>query len=291
MEIRNEREAQERIRHIVQKVLAQAGLKEAPPYTDPPHPIATTLNIQLREERHPLGNGDGLYIESSRTILIDSSIQSAERKNFTFYHEIGHHLLRQDDLLYSFLDEYAGDDLDRAKERCCNLFAAEFLMPLVKVTAHLSTTGFGVEQIRALDEMFSASLPALAIQMAQAATHKCIVVVCENGHLPTRDGRQLLNSASQGDCLFIRYTSSSPQLKYSCSRFTPIPRDHIIHEAFDEQAHLVGRGQTLFHSGKNYPVHVEAFYYRGRVFAEFRFSDPPNPAQPTLFNVMKPINP
>lgn len=288
MDIRNEREARERIRQIVQEVLAQVGLGEAPPYSGPAHPIATALNIQLREAPHPLGNGDGCYIESSSTILIDPSVQSAERKNFTFYHEVGHHLLRHDDLLYGFLDDLAGDRFDQAKEMYCNLFAAEFLMPLAKVKAHLGTTGFSMEQIRALDEMFSASLPALALQMAQAAMHQCIIVVCEYGRLPTRDARRLLNSANGNECLHIHYTSRSPSSTYSCSRFVPIPRGHIIHNAFDEQVHLVGSDRTLFRSGNNFPVHVDAFHYKGRVFAEFRFSDPPNRAQPTLFNVMTP---
>ena len=287
MELRNEREAKERIRQIVRDVLQRAKLDSASPYTGTNHIIATNLQVEVKEEKHPLGDGDGFYMPGSNpTILLNPEISSQERRNFTFYHEIGHHLIRQDDALYSFIHEHSADNFNRPLEHYCNLFAAEFLMPIKILRTYLTRLDFSVTLIRELDELFPASKPAITIQLAQLAKHKCIIVICEHGKLPTRQARQLLRDSQllNSKCLYIRYASSSPTCSYSCGRFVPIQRGHIIHTAFNEKTILKGRDMTIFRSGNNWLVPCEAFYYKGYAFAEFRFSEPQSSTQMSLFN-------
>jgi Zn-dependent peptidase ImmA (M78 family) len=289
MDLRNEREAKNRVRLIVRDVFDKAGLDSAPPYFGQDHPVATTLRVNIREEAHPLNQGDGYYIpEPNPTILLDPSVSSQERRNFTFYHEIGHHLIRQDGLLYSFINEYAGDNIDRSIEHYCNLIAAEFLMPIEVMREYLKVHDFSLAVIPELDKLFPASKPAIAIQLAQAANHKCIIIVCEYGELPDRTGGYLSPEFqhSRNPCLHIRYSSSSSSSRYSCSRFMPIPRGHLIYTAYEEQEHLKGRGNTIFRSGNNWQVACEAFFYQGRVFGEFRFSEPQSVTQLSLFELL-----
>ena len=286
MDLRNQREAKKRVREIVRDVLRQAGLTAAPPYDGPDHPVAAALQVDIREEAHPLSRGDGYYIPvPNPTILIDPSVSSQDRRNFTFYHEIGHHLLRQDDLLYSFINEYAGNNIDRSVEHYCNLMAAEFLMPFGTMRSYLEKYDFSVAIIPDLDVLFPASKPALAIQLAQAAKHNCIIIVCEYGELPDAKNDQLSTELlrSRKPCLHIRYSSSSFICRYSCSRFIPIMKGHLIYTAYEEHQHLKGRDYTIFRSGNNWPVFCEAFFYHGRVFAEFRFSEPRSATQLPLF--------
>jgi Zn-dependent peptidase ImmA (M78 family) len=277
MKLTSEQQAKTRIRELIKQIKEDnLQLKDAPPYEGTTHIVTEFLKIQVKEGKHPFGDGDGYYISNPNpTILIDPEVKVQERLNFTFYHEVTHHLIKQDNELYSFIHEYGFHGFDQTLEHYCNIGAAEFLVPLEKIQEHIKQKGFGIQLIYEFDNICSASKPALAIQLAQAANHKCIVVVCEYGFLQNQNQSQTgMDCEEKKLQLFVQYASSSPSCKYSCSRFVPIPRNHLIYAAYLNQQYVVGRDKTIFKSGNNWTVDCEAFFYRGKVFAVFNLSMP-----------------
>ena len=94
--------------------------------------ICSGLGLAVKEV--PLSPAqDGMIIKQG-TILINSRIQSKERKRFTQFHEITHHLIDEDGDLISILHDAAWGEYDKQVERLCNIGAAEFLMPREEFT-------------------------------------------------------------------------------------------------------------------------------------------------------------
>ena len=280
-----ERQAEQVLRKRIAEIKSELNLDYTPSFKRGGNIVSDHLNIQVREGQHPFVSGEGLYTAGPPpSILIDKRLTSPERRNFTFYHEVAHHLIRQNDALYSFIHEHAHNRFDDVLEHFCNVGAAEFLLPLEAIREHIQQGGFSIDLIRELDRRYPASKPAIAIQLTQAAGHKCIILVCEYGVMPMRQAQQqaMVDSQAQA-CLFIQYASSSPTCKYSCGRYAVVPKTHLIYGAFESGKYLRGQDRTLFKSGRNYPVHCEAFGYRNQVFAEFRFSDPISNNQLALF--------
>jgi hypothetical protein len=142
--------------------------------------------------------------------------------------------------------------------------------------------GFSIELIRDLDEKYPASKPAIAIQLAQCASHQCIVVVCNYGVIPQRNQTQAQFIDIQEDVrpqLFVQYSSSSPSCIYKTGRFVPIPNGHLIANSYEQKALLKGRGNVPVRSGKKWPNDCETFFYKGKVYAVFNLTDPPSPNQ------------
>lgn len=277
MSIVTERDAQERLRELVQGCKTRLGVDRTPLYQGTNHPLAQLLNIKIREERGvPHG---GWYVPGELPyIAIDPYATYPERLNFTFYHEITHHLLRTDGELYGFLDDHASMDFDRVREDYCNLGAAEFLIPHADVRATFQDKGFSMALLQDFDISYPASKPAIAIQMAQCAPHQCIIVVCEPGWLTGKDQSQPLVDVEviPQQTLLVSYSSRSPSYAYPCARGTPIPKHHLISTAYAERASLRGKADIPFRSGKQWPVDCEAFYYKGKVYAAFNITSPPS---------------
>lgn len=241
-----------------------------------PTDLMTSLHLQLKEADLPDGK-DGAYIENERTILINRKIKSTERRTFTLYHEITHHLIRNEPQLYSELHEFTSDNdaFDRTLEVLCNVGAAEFLLPGEYVRETIQTKGFALELLKIFCEDRGASIPAAAIQLAQYASHDCYIVVCELGGMPGSFAQtQLIPSADLGNSLFIMYTAASMSAKYSIARFTVIPKNHLIHNVHTGQSRLSGEDNIPFKSGKVWKVPCEAMYYKGRTIAIFNVTMP-----------------
>ena len=233
---------------------------------------------------------DGMIIEQ-RTIVINSRIQSQERKQFTRFHEVMHYLINQDDELISTLHDATWDqhgEYDRQVERLCNIGAAEFLMPREKFAKLYKEKGLNVDLIPLAANYFETSTIATAIQLAQVAPHSCITAICEYGLIPNE------TSPAQGDFLkqvdytstkklHVVYSASSPSMKYWLARYTHIPDDHPINQAFSQAQPLDEKTHIPFPSGKKVPCYCEALPDKGRVYAMFHLTPPPNPNQLTFF--------
>lgn len=284
MPILTERDAKQRVLTLVSQVKDDLRLKSPPQYSGINDPIAKHLKIEVKEQEGLFG--DGMYLPGPPPkIAIDPTRGDRERLNFTFFHEISHHLIRMDGELYGFLDDHSPQDLRPTLERYCHMGAAEFLVPEVEVRKVISKQGFSIVLIRDLDERFPASKPAIAIQLAQCASHECIVVVCEYGVISQQNEAQAeLIGTAEGILpqLFVQYSSSSPSCKYKTGRFVPIPQGHLIASSYEQKCFLRGRENVPVRSGKAWRNDCEAFFYKGKVYAVFNLTVPPSPDQMTF---------
>ena len=219
-----------------------------------------------------------------RTILINSQIQNKERKQFTRFHEITHHLIDEDEELISVLHDAAwgqNGEHDRQLERLCNIGAAEFLMPREEFTKLYKEQGFSVELIPFAANYFESSAIATTIQLAQVAPNSCITTICECGLIPNETAQSqssLFNEENHTPQpkLHVVYSASSSATKYWLARDTNIPDDYLISQAFLEAQFLGGDSYVPFRSGKKMPCNCEALPDGNRVYALFHLTPPPN---------------
>ena len=259
--------------------------------------ISSKLDVDIIEA-DLLPADEGQYLPANPPLLprpiiaIDPRIGSEERLSFTFFREVTHHLIRTDDVLYKFLHEMAtGSEFSTALERLCQNGAAEFLIALNDVRKSIDERGFSIRLVEFLDMKYGASKPAISIQMAQAANHSCVTVVCVHSTLfagPVGAQQALrIKLGPKQPQLYILYSSSSPSFKYTTGRFIPVPEQHILAEAFREQCFVNSRDTILFKRARGWPTSCEAFYYKGCVFGVFNHTlpRPPLTLQPRLPNL------
>lgn len=288
MDVRNERQARQRVIEIVRRTKVELGLETSPSYAQDRDRITGHFGIVVKEEPgHPFDEGEYIPANPPR-IVIDPSDVDPDRLNFTFFHEVMHHLIRQDSHLYGFLHEHTpqNDQFKAAIDSYCNIGAAEFLIPSDEVQKAIAEHGFRITLIEDFDNRYPASKPAIAIQLAQCANHECFVVVCNYGELPrqTRGQKQLKGMPTTREPqLYIQYTASSPTNKYSISRFMPIPREHLLFHAYETQSLICDKDAIPFRSGTTWRAQCEAFFYKGKVYAVFNATDPQSPQQMELF--------
>jgi hypothetical protein len=257
--------------------------------------FAIALGIEVEEKKLDVDFGG--YIPANPpsrpkpVIWLDSDDTDIEHRNFTYFHEISHHLIREDDEIYAFLNTIAdrNDDLISLEERFANIGAAEFLVPSTEVSNLVFEKGFSISLLPELDSIFPASKPAISIQLAQCAPHRCFVVVCEFGNPPRNQPLQeglIQNVEFQTPHLFVRYATNSPsQDKYSIASYTTIPQDHLLSKVYETHQKSKGKDRIPFRSGKMWTVDCEAIYYKGRVYASFNITHPLPSSflQPSLF--------
>ena len=254
--------------------------------------ICAVLGLDVKEGRLP-PKVDGIL--QGRTILINSRIQNKERKQFTRFHEITHHLINEDEESIAMLHEMPwsrDDEYEIQLERLCNIGAAEFLMPREKFTKLYKAKGFNVELIPFAANYFESSAIATTIQLAQVAPNSCITAICEYGLIS--------NETAQSQCplfdeenrtpkpkLHVVYSALSLATKYWLARGTNIPDDHLVHQAFLEGQPLEGQSYVPFRSGNQMPCYCETLpdKDRNRVYVLFHLTPPPNPAQLDLFEI------
>lgn len=293
--ITNESQARQRVIELVKQVKAKMGIPSYAVYQGINDPVAQYLGIQVKENPLP-NNADGQYFPVNSTLLtqpliiLNPQIGEPDRLNFTFFHEICHHLIRQDDELYSFLNEFAaGEFLTNTIEKYCNIGAAEFLIPGNDVRAEIDRAGFQISLLEHFDQLFPASKPAIAIQLAQCASHKCFVSIAASGIPPKSNGDAptfFETGFTEQRVLYMQYSASSPSNKYAIARYVQIPREHLISRVFQTQSRARGRAIIPLRSQKIWECECDAIFYKGRVYASFNITPPAisSQLQPHLFD-------
>ena len=267
--------------HVIQLVRNAVGKYAS---TDIPDfdEICSSLGLVVKEVPLSLAR-DGMIIKQ-RTILINSRIQSKERKRFTQFHEITHHLIGKDEELISVLHEATWNqngEYDRQLERLCNIGAAEFLMPREEFKKLYQEQGFNVRLIPFAANHFGSSPIATTIQLAQVAPNSCITAICEYGLMSNETALPQSHFFDRGELtpkpkLHVIYSTPSPITKYWLARNTNIPDNHLVHQAFSEAQTLEGESYVPFRSGKQMPCYCEALPDKDRVYVLFHLSSPPN---------------
>jgi hypothetical protein len=297
MSLNSFRDAEQKLIELIQSVKGAQSITAPYKYRGINDPLSQLLNFDIKEQE--LGGKYGLYVNNppgkdKPLIAVDPNGSDEERLNFTYFHEVSHHMIRSDDELYEFLDKLAAkdNDLNVLKEHFADIGAAEFLLPSLEIKAIIEKNSFSIKLLLELDMKYPASKPAIAIQLARYATHKCFVVICEYGPIPYEIGEQSrisLPTETEGkvgnNYLHVRYAASSPSNKYSIGRYVIIPQNHILRKAFEEKNGFIrGKDNIPFRSGKQWPVACECIYYKGKVYAVFNVEQPlpPSDLQPKL---------
>lgn len=246
--------------------------------------ICSGLGLDVKESSLPEGIDGG---QQGTTIIINSGIKSEERKRFTRFHELMHYLIAEDRDLIRELRKLTCNQkgaYDSQLEKFCNIGAAEFLMPSEAFTKLYEKEGFNVKLIPFAASYFKSSPIASTIQLAQVAPSKCIAAICERGLGPNETvARARLfdeeNIATKRK-LYVVYSAPSPTTKYWLAKYTKIPGDHLINQAFLQAQSVEEKSYVPFRSGKKMPCHCEALADGNRVYVLFHLSTPPTPVNP-----------
>lgn len=264
-----------------ERVLAMVGCVRST-HGDCGDPMLLARHLGLKVVvSHYDGDQDGFHVEDV-VVLGTQQGQTPERVRFTLYHEICHHLLRQDEELWSELHDCVARDRDfgAVVERLCNLGAAEFLLPRSYIRPILETEGVSVALIERLAGHFKASRLATAIQIVDCATHACILVVAARVEPPSiRHPRMLSPGNSSPAPLVVERAMPSRKARYTVGRHTPIRRTSIIAaaEAGEERRVLSERDWVPVRSGKKWEVDAEAVRLGTRVYSLFHLESPVPP--------------
>jgi Zn-dependent peptidase ImmA (M78 family) len=271
----SERQLRERVFIIVQEVRACYS------HLNDPYALARELGYKVVESSSassPMFEGASLdHVIFLRTY----DCLNEERKRFTLYHEICHGLLRKDEWFWSVLhDQFKSDrDFSYVKERLCNIGAAEFLLPRSSISNILASEGVSVAHISKLANQFRASKLATAIQIADCATHECIMVVATRMLDFTQNLSRLIEfPGSNEPRLVVEYSMPSTTTKYKVARYVPIRSNSIIASAEEAPAGvmLTGRDLVPFKFRTRWEVEVEAVRLGSRIYALFNLK-PPQP--------------
>jgi Zn-dependent peptidase ImmA (M78 family) len=160
-----------RIRRIVEKLLAEAKIKE-PPAAISMQKIAKVLGVTVRHGPMPDELSGFLLREPSGAVIGLNSLHPKTRQAFTFAHECGHFLLHPtgsfiDRGFIYFRDASSSQGRDR-REIEANEFAAMFLMPEPFVQKALKGKRIDLEdedRIQEVARVFGVSSQALTFRL------------------------------------------------------------------------------------------------------------------------------
>ena len=180
---------------------------------------------------------DGTYNPHPPVTIEYADDVAPSRQRFTMLHELGHHLIFNDDALNTL----AVTDTERPDEAICNEVAASILLPEEFVSQHLPAGTFTAEDVARLDS---------ARDIASRAA--CCVAAVRRLHLP---GCVVLGT-SDGTAEFIAHQISTP---WRIARGTPQGSSSLLATA-GKRGHAPGVTQVSFASGKqSSQVHADAF--------------------------------
>lgn len=123
--------------------------------------IAQNLNVQVKVKELPPSVAGFIIKEASEPfpVIYVNSGDGSQRRRFTIAHELGHYFQNRDSEEIAYVDnrdELASTGTD-PKERWCNAFAAELLMPESVIKKYWAE-GWEFERIRELLNVSKAAL-------------------------------------------------------------------------------------------------------------------------------------
>ena len=247
--------------------------------------VAEGLGVGLREDSR-IGKLIGMYDYSGPTITINPTLWR-DRVEFTFYHEITHHLLELDGSLISYLQDHVKDSPShqRTIERACNVGAAEFLVPHASVRTLAEQSNWDADLIRCVHGSFGASWIASLLQIASIAPHSCIAVVfgleeyshCSEETIWGTNARLSISPV-------VLNSLSSNSMKYWLARGTLLPSDHPFFHSWMEGIDIDEHGYIPYKSGKRQPCRCVGLRRGGIVLGLLHAGTPVPIGQRRLFS-------
>jgi Zn-dependent peptidase ImmA (M78 family) len=232
--------------------------------------LAEKLGLTLSYTRLS-GASEGMYVEDKNQIIINDSVWNEDRKKFTAFHEICHHLLNEDGDILSDVNELCIDNdvYDNFKERLCDIGAAEFLLPKHEISLFIKDNYFSVMHVDALSKRYEVSKTATAYRIAQCSSHKCIMAVCK------------IDFSITPPCIVIESSFKSPDMKYGLGKNSVLPRDHPLWDFIMDldRQHTEIKSYIPFASSYKPPCDIEALRIKQRVYVAFNHSLPSSPDQ------------
>ena len=261
----------------IKQIKWNCGINQYCTFSENASQIAQYLHLSIKTGSLP-GDSLAFYDGISKTIVIDLRKGNSERINFTFYHEVSHHLIQTDDVIYSQMIDLVGENnnLDEIEEKLANAGAAEFLMPSDEIKKIIDNKGFSINLFPEIYEKYPASRQSVLVQMAQCSSHQCILCLCS----PTMD-ENLRNR------LMVEFSTRSPSTKYLIGKNHLIPLDHFLNNVSKSNRFLTDRKAQVPYkkSGIIHKVSSEGLFYDGKVYALFNLTEVPSSKSdiPTLF--------
>lgn len=174
-----------------------------------PREIVQRLGIFIQEVPAS-GNFDGYLLKCGDTfgIMVNASIKSETRKNFTIAHELGHyeiphHKGREFKCLSSSIGIMMGKDLEVE----ANDFAAELLMPVYFVEEKINNNPISLDVMKAIAKECETSFTSSAIRYIKFCPALAVIVVSEGGKIKfsilseqarERFGHQIISNLQKG---------------------------------------------------------------------------------------------
>lgn len=152
--------------------------------------IADSENIRYCfNEYSDTWDGTLLFKGQKRAILINTRISSAERHNFTFAHELGHHFLKHPPTYHSNSESSIQcstgnfESESKPREVQANQFAVELLMPEAQFRPGMAGAPVDFTLIGSLARQFMVSKQACSYRITALTSSPCIIIRSKDGHV------------------------------------------------------------------------------------------------------------
>ena len=213
--------------------LGDSHLKELS--RDPARAIRS-LGIRIKASEVPRETDecgcDGMYVRGSPPTVIYVPTPRSRRENFTLAHELGHHLVRDNDDVNSELGDIGDDGGTEAEERLCDAFAGRVLIPDRVIDAVLGKRHPEASDVRALYAESAGSREACVVRLAE--------------RLPCFGYVALLDATTHE----VRFASPSPDCEYRWPRGSRISSHHPVWKAWQSADGFRGEGPIEWGSSK-----------------------------------------
>ncbi|RDU38678.1 hypothetical protein DRW41_03715 [Neobacillus piezotolerans] len=251
----------QRMESLVHKTVQEYGLANI----KDPEIVATRLGI--RSGRGYLQKVNGFFHHDSNVIVINDNIDYAQRKRFTFFHEICHSLLRKDDDFLSVLNDLYEDDeqFREAEERLCDVGASEFIAPKGMVGQLIRDKGFSINLLFELERLFGTSKQMAMWRLAECAAHPCILAICKPEY-------HLFPVIKIGvNEIKVINSWNSDSTRYKLRKTTPIPIGHPIWDTYSSNNEVFTFPNSFiqYYTGKQMGAAVEVIWINGWAYTVF----------------------
>jgi len=172
----------ERTRQLVNRLVEDRG-HDKPPFL--PEEFARLQDIK-EIVKTDLGEVSAVLLRfGDGNVIKVNEKHNPVRRNFSCAHEIGHNLLRELKIelntenieCRTFNPQACATAVGKARERLCNVAAAELLMPELVFKKYLSGFGVSINSIERLANIFKVSLQTTAIRIAEVSVEPCLALL------------------------------------------------------------------------------------------------------------------